>query len=108
MRALMGLIKDRHGTYYARHKVPERLQAAVARDVTQASAQWALFQLRLCLRNDPVELDLHRFGPHVRLGDHFGAERFFQPHLSRFAVVQDTRQAAELSGKTVCFVLTRD
>jgi hypothetical protein len=30
MRALMGLIKDRHGTYYARHKVPERLQAAVA------------------------------------------------------------------------------
>ena len=31
MRALMGLIKDRHGTYYARHKVPERLQGAVAR-----------------------------------------------------------------------------
>jgi len=31
MRALMGLIKDRHGTYYARHKVPERLQEAVAR-----------------------------------------------------------------------------
>jgi hypothetical protein len=26
----MGLIKDRHGTYSARHKVPERLQAAVA------------------------------------------------------------------------------
>lgn len=31
MRALMGLIKDRHGTYYAQRKVPERLQAAVAR-----------------------------------------------------------------------------
>jgi integrase len=31
MRALMGMIKDRHGTYYARHKVPERLQEAVAR-----------------------------------------------------------------------------
>jgi hypothetical protein len=30
MRALMGLLKDRHGTYYARHKVPERLQQAVA------------------------------------------------------------------------------
>jgi len=30
MRALMGLIKDRHGTYYAQQKVPERLQAAVA------------------------------------------------------------------------------
>src|SRR6476646_3814572 len=31
MRALMGLIKDRHGTYYAQRKVPERLQSAVAR-----------------------------------------------------------------------------
>jgi integrase len=27
----MGVIKDRHGTYYAQQKVPERLQAAVAR-----------------------------------------------------------------------------
>ena len=31
MRALMGLMKDRHGTYYARMKVPVRLQTAVAR-----------------------------------------------------------------------------
>jgi integrase len=31
MRALMGLIKDRHGTYYAQQRVPERLQVAVAR-----------------------------------------------------------------------------
>jgi hypothetical protein len=30
-RALMGLIKDRHGTYCAQQKVPARLQAAVAR-----------------------------------------------------------------------------
>src|SRR5271165_7388732 len=30
MRALMGLIKNRHGTYYAQQKVPERLQQAVA------------------------------------------------------------------------------
>ena len=30
-RALMGLMKDRHGTWYARVKIPERLQAAVAR-----------------------------------------------------------------------------
>ena len=30
MRAMMGLIKDRHGTYYARHKVPDRLQETVA------------------------------------------------------------------------------
>jgi hypothetical protein len=31
MRALMGLMKDRHGTYYAQKKVPKRLQEAVAR-----------------------------------------------------------------------------
>ena len=33
MRALMGLIKDRHGTYYAQKRVPDRLQVAVARVV---------------------------------------------------------------------------
>jgi hypothetical protein len=31
MRAMMELHKDRHGTYYARHKVPLRLEEAVAR-----------------------------------------------------------------------------
>ena len=31
MRRLMGVIKDRHGTYYAQQRVPERLQKAVAR-----------------------------------------------------------------------------
>jgi hypothetical protein len=30
MRALMNVFKDRHGTYYARRKVPQRLQEAVA------------------------------------------------------------------------------
>jgi len=30
-RVLMGVIKDRHGTYHAQQKVPERLQVAVAR-----------------------------------------------------------------------------
>jgi integrase len=30
-RVLMGVIRDRHGTYHAQVKVPERLQAAVAR-----------------------------------------------------------------------------
>ena len=29
--ALMGLIKDRNGTWYVQRKVPERLQTAVAR-----------------------------------------------------------------------------
>jgi hypothetical protein len=31
----MGLMRDRHGTYYARKKVPARLQAAVARVLAQ-------------------------------------------------------------------------
>lgn len=31
MRALMGLIKDRHGTWCAQQSVPDRLQVAVAR-----------------------------------------------------------------------------
>jgi len=35
----MGLIKDRHGTYYARHKVPERLQEAVARILDNGKAK---------------------------------------------------------------------
>src|SRR6516165_4546915 len=39
MRALMGLMKDRHGTYYARHKVPERLQETVARILDNGKAR---------------------------------------------------------------------
>jgi hypothetical protein len=31
MRALMGLIKDRHGTWFAQQRVPNRYQVAVAR-----------------------------------------------------------------------------
>jgi integrase len=36
---MMGLIKDRHGTYYARHKVPERLQETVARLLDNGKAK---------------------------------------------------------------------
>src|SRR5438067_150157 len=60
-------------------------------NVTEACAKWTFFELRFRLRNDPVELHLNRLGTHVRLGDHFGAKRFLQPHLSRFADVQDAR-----------------
>jgi hypothetical protein len=31
MRTLMGVIKDRHGTYYARKKVPQKLEVVVAK-----------------------------------------------------------------------------
>jgi integrase len=39
MRALMNVIKDRHGTYYARLKVPPRLQEAVARILNNGKAR---------------------------------------------------------------------
>ncbi|WP_461327976.1 DUF6538 domain-containing protein [Bradyrhizobium huanghuaihaiense] len=35
----MGLIRDRHGTYYAQRKVPERLQEAVARVLNSEKAK---------------------------------------------------------------------
>jgi hypothetical protein len=39
MRALMGLIKDRHGTYCAQQRVPPRLQAAVAQVLGNGKAR---------------------------------------------------------------------
>lgn len=39
MRAMRDLIKDRHGTWYAQRKVPERLQAAVARVLNSGRAK---------------------------------------------------------------------
>ena len=38
MRVLMGVIQDRHGTYCAQQKVPEKLQAAVARVLDNGKA----------------------------------------------------------------------
>ncbi len=39
MRAMRDLIKDRHGTWYAQRKVPERLQVAVARVLNSGKAK---------------------------------------------------------------------
>jgi integrase len=39
MRRLMGVIKDRHGTYYAQQRVPPRLQEAVARVLNSGKAK---------------------------------------------------------------------
>jgi hypothetical protein len=39
MRLLMGITKGRHGTYYARKKVPPRLQEAVARVLDNGKAR---------------------------------------------------------------------
>jgi integrase len=47
VRALMGLMKDRHGTYYARKKVPARLQEAVARVLDQGKDRQAFLKKSL-------------------------------------------------------------
>lgn len=47
VRALMGLMKDRHGTWYARVKVPERLQLAVARVLDQGKARQSFLKKSL-------------------------------------------------------------
>jgi integrase len=68
MRALMGLIKDRHGTYYARHKVPERLQEAVAQILENGKARQAWLKKSLGtkvvaeanVRAKPVQMEFDR------------------------------------------------
>jgi hypothetical protein len=68
MRALMGLIKDRHGTYYARHKVPERLQAAVSRILDNGKARQVWLKKSLGtkvvaqanVRAKPVQMEFDR------------------------------------------------
>jgi integrase len=47
VRALMGLMRDRHGTYYARKKVPVRLQAAVARVLAQGKTSQSFLKKSL-------------------------------------------------------------
>jgi hypothetical protein len=51
MRALMGLIKDRHGTYYAQRKVPERLQEAVARILNSGRSRQVFLKKSLGTKN---------------------------------------------------------
>jgi len=46
-RALMGLMKDRHWTRYARVKVPERLQEAVARGRDQGKERQSVLKKSL-------------------------------------------------------------
>ena len=64
----MGLIKDRHGTYYARHKVPERLQEAVARILGNGKARQVWLKKSLAtkvvaqanVRAKPVQMEFDR------------------------------------------------
>jgi integrase len=68
MRAMMGLHKDRHGTYYARHKVPLRLQEVVARvlDKGKSKQVWLKRSLgtkalgQANVRGKPVQMEFDR------------------------------------------------
>jgi hypothetical protein len=68
MRAMMGLIKDRHGTYYAQKRVPDRLQAAVARVLNSGKSRQVFLKKSLGTkalkeantRAKPVLMDLDR------------------------------------------------
>ena len=51
MRALMGLIKDRYGTYYAQRRVPERLQEAVACVLNSGRARQVFLKKSLGTKN---------------------------------------------------------
>jgi hypothetical protein len=50
-RSLMGLIKDRHGTWYARVKVPDRLQEAVARVLDQGKDRQSFLKKSLVTKD---------------------------------------------------------
>jgi hypothetical protein len=68
MRAMMGLHKDRYGTYYARHKVPPRLQEAVARVLDNGKSKQAWLKRSLGtkvlreanVRGKPVQMEFDR------------------------------------------------
>lgn len=48
MRLLMGIIQDRHGTFYARKKVPKNLETSVAKitDAGKPRVSWLKVSLR--------------------------------------------------------------
>lgn len=65
---MMGLLKDRHGTYYARHKVPLRLQEATARILENGKAKQVWLKRSLGtkklqeahVRAKPVQMEFDR------------------------------------------------
>jgi integrase len=68
MRAMMGLHKDRYGTYYARQKVPLRLQEAVARVLENGKSKQVWLKRSLGtkvlreanVRGKPVQMEFDR------------------------------------------------
>lgn len=57
MRVLMGVIRDRHGTYCAQQKVPEKLQVAVARVLDNGKAAQKYLKRSLGTK-DPREANI--------------------------------------------------
>jgi hypothetical protein len=68
MRALMGLIKDRHGTWCAQQRVPKRLQVAVARLLGKGKPKQVYLKRSLAtkdlrsanIRAKPVQMEFDR------------------------------------------------
>jgi len=91
MRALMGLIKDRHGTYYARKKVPERLQEAVARVLGKDKARqvWlkrSLDTKDLSIANKRAKPVLIAFDHTLESAEGLAAERPLRTSLSAIEI----------------------
>jgi integrase len=104
MRALMGLIKDRHGTYYAQQKVPERLQVAVARVLGGGKPKQAYLKKSLGtkdlrtanVRAKPVQMEFDRV---LREAAALAAPKIKQPLRSSLNAAEITRMAEALYGK---------
>jgi hypothetical protein len=87
MRVLMGTVRDRHGTYYARKKVPPRLQEAVARVLDNGKAAQAWLKRSLDTKdietaNKRVKPVLIEFDRILERAEAFIAERPLRTSLS--------------------------
>jgi hypothetical protein len=93
MRVLMGLIKDRHGTYYARKKVPKGLEEAVARMLGNGKQRQAWLKRSLGtkiaheanIRAKPVLMDFDRIIESVR---QLAKEQPLRKSLSRVEIAR--------------------
>ncbi|MGM4919556.1 DUF6538 domain-containing protein [Tardiphaga sp. 813_E8_N1_3] len=104
MRALMGLIKDRHGTYYAQQKVPERLQVAVARVLGGGKPKQAYLKKSLGtkdlraanVRAKPVQMEFDRV---LREAAALAAPKVKPPVRSNLNAAEIARMSEALYGK---------
>jgi integrase len=93
MRVLMGLIRDRHGTYYARKKVPKGLEAAVARMLENGKQRQSWLKKSLGTKN-PQEAKLRGkpvligFDRAIERARELGKEQPIRTSLSRVEIAR--------------------